>query len=68
LVRSGWVRIRRGSIPAGPAGGEAIHEMDTLNTDHLNNSSAEAVATAIHGSTAALLHLADTIVRTNTTI
>jgi hypothetical protein len=54
--------------PAGPAGGEAIRATDSLNADHLNNSSAEAIATAMRGSTAALLHLADTIAQTNTTV
>ncbi|KUN58446.1 hypothetical protein [Streptomyces griseorubiginosus] len=42
---------------------EAIRAIDSLNVDHLNNPGAEAVATAIHGATAALLHLADTIAR-----
>ncbi|MDQ1022441.1 hypothetical protein QF035_000023 [Streptomyces umbrinus] len=47
---------------------EAIRAMDGLNVDHLNDAGAEAIATAIHGNTAALLHLADTIARTSTTI
>ncbi|MGW0647343.1 hypothetical protein ACWD4T_00820 [Streptomyces umbrinus] len=47
---------------------EAIRAMDGLNVDHVNDAGVEAVATAIHGNTAALLHLADTIARTNTAI
>ncbi|MFJ9478799.1 hypothetical protein ACIRRI_27900 [Streptomyces mirabilis] len=46
---------------------EAIRAMDGPNVDHLNDVGVEAIATAIHGNTAALLHLADTIARTNTT-
>ncbi|MDQ1022584.1 hypothetical protein QF035_000166 [Streptomyces umbrinus] len=42
--------------------------MDGLNVDRLNDAGGEAIATAIHGNTAALLHLADTIARTNTTV
>ncbi|MFK0112545.1 hypothetical protein [Streptomyces sp. NPDC091217] len=47
---------------------EAIGAMDGLNVDNLNDAGVEAIATAIHGNTAALLHLADTIARTNTTV
>lgn len=47
---------------------EAIRAMDGLNADHVNDAGAEAIANAIHGNTAALLHLADTIARTNTTV
>lgn len=47
---------------------EAIRAMDGLNADHLDNAGAEAIATAIHGNTAALLYLTDTIARTNTTV
>ncbi|MFJ3311139.1 hypothetical protein ACIPSA_51160 [Streptomyces sp. NPDC086549] len=42
--------------------------MDGLNADLLNSAHVEEIATAIHGNTAALLHLADTIARTNTTV
>ncbi|WP_260695910.1 hypothetical protein [Streptomyces sp. IB201691-2A2] len=42
--------------------------MDGLNVDRLNDAGVEAIATAIHGTTAALLHLADIIARTNTTV
>ncbi|TRO55496.1 hypothetical protein E4K73_50405 [Streptomyces sp. IB201691-2A2] len=45
---------------------EAIRAMDGLRVDDLNNGAAEAIAAAIHGNTAALLHLADTIARTPT--
>ncbi|MFE7077259.1 hypothetical protein ACFU96_44960 [Streptomyces sp. NPDC057620] len=40
---------------------EANRAMDGLNGDHLNDAGIEAIATAIHGNTAALLHLADTL-------
>jgi hypothetical protein len=42
--------------------------MDSLNVDGPNDAGVEAIATAIHGNTAALLHLADTIARTNTRV
>lgn len=42
--------------------------MDGLNVDRLNDAGVEVIATAIHGTTAALLHLADTVARTNTTV
>lgn len=42
--------------------------MDGLNADHINDVGVEEIASAIHGNTAALLHLADTIARTNTTV
>ena len=49
--------------------GMVLHiAMDGLNVDHLDNAGAEAIATAIHGNTAALLYLADTIARANTTV
>ncbi|MFE4823344.1 hypothetical protein ACFRFU_44555 [Streptomyces sp. NPDC056704] len=41
--------------------------MDSLNADRLNNAHAVKIANAIHGNTAALLHVADTIARTSTT-
>ncbi|MFF7987018.1 hypothetical protein ACFZDK_49430 [Streptomyces sp. NPDC007901] len=47
---------------------EAIGAMERLNADSLNHAGVEAIANAIHGNTAALLHLADTIARTNTTV
>ncbi|MER5227116.1 hypothetical protein [Streptomyces flaveus] len=47
---------------------EAIRAMDSVNVDRLNNAYVEEIATAIHGNTAALLHLADVIVRTNSTV
>ncbi|WP_405541159.1 hypothetical protein [Streptomyces phaeochromogenes] len=47
---------------------EAIRAMDGLNVDRLNDAGVEVIATAIHGTTAALLHLADTVARTNTTV
>ncbi|MGW5609396.1 hypothetical protein ACWEWI_25490 [Streptomyces sp. NPDC003753] len=47
---------------------EAIRAMDGLNVDSLNDVGVEAIATAIHGNTAALLHLADTIARANATV
>ncbi|GGX56436.1 hypothetical protein [Streptomyces chartreusis] len=46
---------------------EAIRAMDALNVDRLNNFEVEAIVTAVHGNTAALLHLADTVARNNTT-
>ncbi|MFF4787825.1 hypothetical protein ACFY3E_41735 [Streptomyces griseorubiginosus] len=46
---------------------EAIRAIDGLNADRLNNAHVEEIANAIHGNTAALLHLADTIARTDTT-
>lgn len=42
--------------------------MDSLNADRLNNAHAEEIANAIHGNTAALLHVADTTARTSTTV
>ncbi|MFD8655026.1 hypothetical protein ACFV1D_45965, partial [Streptomyces mirabilis] len=47
---------------------EAIRAMDSLNADRLNNAHVEEIANAIHGNTAALLHVADTIARTSTTV
>ncbi|MDQ1051918.1 hypothetical protein [Streptomyces sp. V4I2] len=47
---------------------EAIRAMDNLNADRLNNAHVEEIANAIHGNTAALLHLADTIARISTTV
>lgn len=47
---------------------EAIRATDGPNVDRLNDAGVEAIATAIHGTTAALLHLADIIARTNTTV
>jgi len=35
------------------------------NVDGLNDARIEAIATAIHGTTAVLLHLADTVARTS---
>ncbi|WP_204328289.1 hypothetical protein [Streptomyces aureoverticillatus] len=47
---------------------EAIRAIDGLNADRLNNAHVEEIANAIHGNTAALLHLADTITCTNATV
>ncbi|MFF3585363.1 hypothetical protein [Streptomyces mirabilis] len=47
---------------------EAIRAMDSLNADRLNNAHVEEITNAIHGNTAALLHLADTIARTSTAV
>ncbi|MBP8536671.1 hypothetical protein [Streptomyces sp. MK37H] len=47
---------------------EAIRAIDGLNADRLNNAHVQEIANAIHGNTAAPLHLADTIARTNTTV
>ncbi|WP_019074410.1 hypothetical protein [Streptomyces hokutonensis] len=47
---------------------EAIRAIDGLDADRLNNAQVEEIANAVHGNTAALLHLADTIARTRTTV
>ncbi|WP_460074107.1 hypothetical protein [Streptomyces sp. YKOK-I1] len=47
---------------------EALRAIDGLNVDSLSSADVEAIANAVHGNTAALLHLADTIARTNTTV
>jgi hypothetical protein len=47
---------------------EAIRAIDGLNVDNLSNADVEALATAIHGNSAAVLHLADIIARTNSTV
>lgn len=44
---------------------EALRAMDTFSPDQLGNHEVEAVVTAAHGITSAILHLADTIARTN---
>ncbi|MEU3399425.1 hypothetical protein [Streptomyces filamentosus] len=44
---------------------EALRAIDTFSPDRLGNHEVEAVVTAANGITAAILHLADTIARTN---
>ncbi|MER5302177.1 hypothetical protein ABT039_22340 [Streptomyces lasiicapitis] len=44
---------------------EALQAIDSLSVDRLNNHDVEAVVTAIHGLTAAVLHVGDLIARGN---
>ncbi|MBL1086820.1 hypothetical protein JK359_33485 [Streptomyces actinomycinicus] len=64
-ARREWPKL---PAPRRDYGLEAVRAMDSLNPDHLNKAEAEAIATAINGTTAALLHLADVIARTNSTV
>jgi hypothetical protein len=69
----GDVAAARRETPAFPAPSrdfrrEALRAIDGLNADRLNDAHVEEIAKAIHGNTAALLHLADTIARTGTTV